>query len=343
MSADSQPIEIARAAMRQLLKQKLDPTPENYAEAWRTCSGVTVPGPADMPQDHTDPVIELDRSKRAVVDLQRLLAALCDNVELLCDGDSFLRGQLGALRTLLRPGELDRRAIGAARQLLQQTAITQERLIKRRREAGRQLMETLSQLDVGQPDEHLLAVRDRARQLQAEVARMDRELADASDQMLTDYHTQLLNRQGLAQVWQKTMQRAHRLEQPLAVALLDIDDYRALNDAFGHLAADGAIQHLARLLQARLRPGDSVGHFGGEEFVLLLPGSSARSAADVMQRLQLELARDAYLFESTQVTLTFSAGVTEWQRDEDFACVLERADDAMHRAKRTSRNAVAVG
>ena len=386
MSDEPSTIELARAAIKRLAEQRLALTPENYAAAWVACGGRT--GVVD-PGEHAQVQRRLERSERTLLDLQRLLAALCEGVGALADDDSWLGGQMATLRELL-DSNADRRAVSAARQLLEQTALTQQRIVGRKREAVAQLRETLFQA-VGQtveldsaagelstrvqhwagrieavdtPEardeavrrlaadaralhasmddsrERFAATRDRALALREEVARLERELCEASRQMHTDHLTHALNRRGLDEAWRVASQRAARLGQPLSLALLDVDDFKRLNDALGHLAGDGALQHLARLLKARLRPGDSVARFGGEEFVLLLPDSAGPQAAAVMQRMQRELTSDVYLFENRQVFLTFSAGVAEMRSDETFDAVVARADEAMYRAKRAGKNCV---
>ena len=334
----------------------------------------------------------LERSERALTEMRRLLQTLCDSVGALSDDDSWLRGQMEALRDVLAQGG-DRRSVSMARQMLEQTAHAQEPLFERKRQALRQLREALagaighaadlgdSTGDFGRQLSHWTeqieqadsiealdalarglvsdarAMQDsvrgthgefvqahrRAQNLETEVARLERELAETSQRMLTDHLTQALNRRGLDDAWAAARLQARRLRQPLSLALLDIDDFKRLNDAFGHLAGDGALQHLARLLQSRLRPNDSVARWGGEEFILLLPGSDATHATQVMQRLQRELTREIYLHENQQVFLTFSAGVSELCGDESFEAVVARADEAMYHAKRAGKNCVLRG
>lgn len=350
------------------------------------------PGPVPGSTADDDLQRRLQRSERALEEMRRLLLTLCGSVGVLSDDESWMRGQMEALRDVLQQGA-DRRSVSIARQMLEQAAHSQGALFERKRQALWQLREALSgaighaaelgdstggfdrQLQqwthrieqAGSVDEldalarglvsdaraMQASVRDRhgefveahrrAHDLETEVARLERELAETSQRMLTDHLTQALNRRGLDQAWVAARVQAQRSGQPLSIALLDIDDFKLLNDAFGHLAGDGALQHLARLLQSRLRPHDSVARWGGEEFVLLLPGSDASHAVQVMQRLQRELTREIYLHENRQLFLTFSAGVAELRGDETFEAVVSRADEAMYLAKRAGKNCVLAG
>lgn len=151
-----------------------------------------------------------------------------------------------------------------------------------------------------------------------------------------------LSRRGLDEAWRAATLRARRLGLPLALALLGVDDCGALDDAFGHLAGDGALQHLARLLQAKLRPGDAVARFDGEALVLLLPDSTARQGLQVVRRLQREIASEACRFEGRQAFLTFSAGVTELAGEDDLEAAAARAGEAMRRARRAGASRVEV-
>lgn len=155
-----------------------------------------------------------------------------------------------------------------------------------------------------------------------------------------DAQTGVLNRRGLDEVIVREVDRAQRQGQPLCVALLDLDNFKALNDRLGHEAGDKALQHLVEVAKQIMRSQDQLARYGGEEFVFLLPGTHLPQGVEVMKRLQRELTKRYFLQESERVLITFSAGVAEITSDEDYQSALSRADRAMYIAKRSGKNRV---
>ena len=105
---------------------------------------------------------------------------------------------------------------------------------------------------------------------------------------------------------------------------------------------DGTKAELAGAVKERLRPVDTVARFGGEEFVVLLPGTAADAAQQTLTRLQRELSASLFMHEGREVFVTFSAGVTAWRAGEALEVALERADEALYEAKRTGKNRTCV-
>ena len=184
---------------------------------------------------------------------------------------------------------------------------------------------------------------ERAAMLESEVERLERELAQASERLLTDHLTRTANRAGLERAFDRALQTLRATGDPLAIALLDIDDFKKVNDALGHQAGDGALRHLAQLLQGKVRAGDTVARYGGEEFVILLPGMTDVQAREMLVRVQRELTREVYLYESKQIFITFSAGTTRVDPQDGLESAIGRADDAMYQAKNSGKNCVAIG
>jgi diguanylate cyclase len=182
----------------------------------------------------------------------------------------------------------------------------------------------------------------RAQALEGEVERLERELAQASERLLTDHLTRTANRAGLEKAFDRALVDLRRTGDPIAIALLDIDDFKKVNDALGHQAGDGALRHLAGLLQSKVRPGDTVARYGGEEFVILLPGMTDVQARELLVRVQRELTREVYLYEARQIFITFSAGTTRVDPQDSLESALGRSDDAMYQAKNAGKNCVAI-
>ncbi len=194
---------------------------------------------------------------------------------------------------------------------------------------------------VGQAQQRLQQENARAGELQTRVRELEGELRRLSDEVSTDALTQVANRRGLAQAFEIECARAGRAgaeAAPLAIALIDIDNFKKLNDALGHAAGDLALKALATAVRERLRPADHLARFGGEEFVVLLPETPLAEAQQALTRLQRSLTEALFLHERREVFVTFSAGVTTWRAGEALEVALERADEALYEAKRSGKN-----
>lgn len=184
----------------------------------------------------------------------------------------------------------------------------------------------------------------RAGELEERVRALESELRRISDEAATDALTQVANRRGLEQQFAAEVARCERSGSTrLALGLIDLDHFKKLNDRLGHAVGDRALRALAAAVRDRLRPGDHVARFGGEEFVLLLPDTELDAAQQALTRLQRGLTASLFLHEGEEVFVTFSAGVTLWRRGETLDAVLARADEALYEAKRSGRNRTCSG
>ena len=183
----------------------------------------------------------------------------------------------------------------------------------------------------------------KAAALSERVNQLEDELRRLSDEVTTDQLTQIANRRGLVKVFDAELARMERTGQPLAVGLLDIDNFKRLNDELGHGAGDEALKALAALVVKTLRATDLVARYGGEEFVVLLPQTSIEQAQVILTRLQRKLSGGLFLHEDKDVFVTFSAGVTGCATGENLEAILERADRALYEAKRAGKNRTCIG
>ncbi len=190
--------------------------------------------------------------------------------------------------------------------------------------------------------DELRTTQQRVKEADAKIRELEEELEATSDLVRHDQLTGVLNRRGLEEIFAKEIARADRHETLLCAALLDIDNFKKLNDSLGHDAGDGALVHLATVCRTTLRPQDTVARYGGEEFIILLPDTGIEDAVAALTRLQRELTRQIFLHDNQKTLITFSAGVTAVAPGETQAAVFKRADDAMYDAKRSGKNRVCV-
>ncbi len=185
-----------------------------------------------------------------------------------------------------------------------------------------------------------LKVHERTAQLRntmRELERANRQLATLS---LNDALTGLHNRRHLDNLLPELCAESRRNGQPLTIALLDADHFKAVNDAWGHDFGDQCLQLMADILRRHVkRPRDVAIRFGGEEFAILLPGTDAHGALRICERVLEDLASTPVTTGSgEQVTLTMSAGTATLAPGEDERELFRRADEALYRAKAAGRN-----
>ncbi len=196
------------------------------------------------------------------------------------------------------------------------------------------------QADAVRTRDELVAARAQAAEQAARARSLERELEEASQLVRQDALTRALNRRGLDEACFVESARAERSGEPLSLAILDVDNFKAINDRFGHDAGDRALVHLAAVIRESLRPSDVVARYGGEEFVILLPATGISDAVTTMQRVQRELTRRFFMHNNERVLVTFSAGVTERRPGESQQEVIARADRGLLQAKREGKNRV---
>ncbi len=188
--------------------------------------------------------------------------------------------------------------------------------------------------------DELRAMREKTQATEAELVKLHRELDRVSTQARHDTLTGALNRQGLDEALNREISTVRRKDTPLSMALLDIDNFKKLNDAKGHETGDAALAHLATVARECMRPQDTLARYGGEEFVILLPDTPLDKGVEAMTRLQRELSKRIFLAGSDKVLITFSAGVAQLAAGESGAEAIRRADQAMYLAKRAGKNRV---
>ncbi len=186
------------------------------------------------------------------------------------------------------------------------------------------------------------ALRQMLKAQRSELARaVEREQALATRDELTG----LPNRRYLAEVMRLRTLNALRTGQPLVLAQLDLDWFKAINDNYGHAAGDAALQAFARIVTDQVRAPDVLARWGGEEFILLMSETSPSEGAVVLERVRQAVATTPVpLPEGGEaIHLSVSIGAVQWQPTEPTDALLQRADAALYEAKRQGRNRVVFG
>jgi diguanylate cyclase (GGDEF)-like protein len=159
---------------------------------------------------------------------------------------------------------------------------------------------------------------------------------------ITDALTKAYNRQYLFYRLPDEIERHKRYGDPFAGVLLDVDNFKRVNDKLGHAAGDSILRELSRVLQSRQREIDALVRYGGEEFLLLLPKTDADGAATIAERLRALVADHDFPHSNETLHITVSSGVGQYRTGETEQDFIERVDQALYRAKQAGRNRVVV-
>ena len=160
--------------------------------------------------------------------------------------------------------------------------------------------------------------------------------------MLKDSLTGLLNHSRVLEQLDHELRRAARLNQPLSVAMIDIDHFKSVNDTWGHPVGDSVILTLARLLRERLRVSDVVGRYGGEEFMVVMPEAGLEDARRVIDSLRESFARISHRVGDKDFTVSFSAGIAQITPRCVDRSLMEKADQALYQAKSIGKGRLSV-
>ena len=186
-------------------------------------------------------------------------------------------------------------------------------------------------------------LRARLRDVERDTFDLRRQVALTAEQALRDPLTGLPNRRAYDERVAQEQARYRRFGEPLALLVLDVDNFKQINDTFGHKAGDKALVMIARTLSGRVRATDFIARFGGEEFVLLLPGAPP-DAAMALAEIMREAVAEAGLHASGKpVKVTVSGGLALFAKNDAAEAVFERADQALYKAKAQGKKQVVAG
>jgi diguanylate cyclase len=150
--------------------------------------------------------------------------------------------------------------------------------------------------------------------------------------------TGTLNRRSLMKELSAELAKAGRSGAPLSIAIMDLDWFKSVNDRFGHLAGDELLRKLPDIVQSIMRSSDKLGRYGGEEFMLILPGASEAAALAIVNRICRAIAVRDWRDISPELAITLSVGVSACRPGDTVETIISRADSALYQAKTDGRN-----
>lgn len=186
----------------------------------------------------------------------------------------------------------------------------------------------------------------RIKRLQEELEERERQLLEANERLRhmsqTDGLTGLDNRRHLEDRIAEMFEHAKRLNEPFALVMCDLDRFKSVNDTYGHQAGDAVLKQFAKILRGEVREIDRAGRYGGEEFMLLLPGTVLDAAVTFAERVRKAVEEHTFTFDGTSIHRTASFGVSAWPHPKISHCdgLVRAADESLYVAKETGRNRV---
>ena len=185
---------------------------------------------------------------------------------------------------------------------------------------------------------------DLERKVEARTNELRQHNQELERMAIEDPLTQIYNRRYFFELAAKEVERAKRYGNHLSVVILDADNFKKMNDSFGHLIGDQILINLTKLLQENIRSIDILARFGGEEFVILMPEATRTDAKKSAERLRKLVSETSMVHGGFDVTITICLGIASWEggQDLDFDALLAHADQALYQSKDTGRNRVSV-
>jgi diguanylate cyclase (GGDEF)-like protein len=156
---------------------------------------------------------------------------------------------------------------------------------------------------------------------------------------LVDGLTKVLNRSAFMELLAAQINRFHERNVPFSIIMMDIDDFKKVNDVYGHQSGDMVLENMGRILREKLRSDDIIGRYGGEEFIALLPNTNGKQVVRIAEKLRKSV--EGFAFEELP-TITISLGCSFFTHNDTIAEVVKRADDALYNSKRSGKNMVSL-
>ena len=191
-------------------------------------------------------------------------------------------------------------------------------------------------------DEDVQRLMSRLNELESESQNLKARVKKERMQAQIDTLTGIANRLGYDHRVAQEYARWKRFGNPLSLVVWDVDLFKRINDDYGHAAGDKALKTIATLLAEQVRETDYLARYGGEEFVLIMPGANSKAAKVVAEKLRKTVEDSGFHFKGKPVSITISAGISEFKKNDTTGSVFERADKALYAAKEGGRNKVVI-
>ncbi len=180
-----------------------------------------------------------------------------------------------------------------------------------------------------------------------ELEKANRELKELNARLeFMAWHDQLTglpNRRYMRDRIKSEQDRSARSGRPFALVMGDIDDFKRVNDTYGHQVGDGVLKHISAIITASLRKQDLLSRWGGEEFLFLLPETDLNGAMTVSEKIRSNIEAEPYIHEDKSIHLTLTLGVAEFDEAQGIDGIIKRADEALYKGKKGTKNCVVAG
>ena len=191
--------------------------------------------------------------------------------------------------------------------------------------------------------EEMESLNENLSRMKKEVDQVHEKRKALEKEILIDPLTGVANRRALRERLKNELYRFQRYRQFFSMLLFDVDHFKVINDQYGHWAGDRCLKEIIKRIKPILRETDFMGRWGGDEFLVIFPGTDLESAAAVAERLRKLIENTRFVYHKQEISLTVSIGVTEIQdSDTSQEMVFNRVDKAMYQAKKKGRNMVAL-
>lgn len=199
-----------------------------------------------------------------------------------------------------------------------------------------------TQKEALQTHDNMVKAQEELMRAQAKIQSLESQLTQMNSLVQEDHLTGSFNRRGMDISLEREMHRAQHTEDPLCIALLDLDDFKHINDQYGHSTGDEVLIHLVNTVKETLRKLDVIARFGGEEFLIILPETQKEDASLIITRIQRELSKSIFMHNNSNIFITFSAGIAQYDMKETQEQFINRADEALYKAKAAGKNRAVI-